>query len=288
MLPANWNWLKFCSGKPDDLPKATTPSLITWKYINSNIPWSLIFLLGGGFALARGGKESGMSAMLGTYLSGLSDLPFLLLLFVICLFAQVFTEFASNVAVANGKDARCFWPNFQWIPRSFNSLMIWSENCSYVARPRGNGTSNGSASTLPYVPCRSFMLHGFPYTSRNTAKCHCCGCCKHRNQRYSHGWNRVVVDFIAHHLAGFSNLGSHRLSKGNRSRKTRWQYSLRNSFVMFFLPQLTTFPDWAAAMVNATKLAKAAAPVVAAAIPASGSLGLLVNATNAIVNGTVH
>lgn len=118
MLPANWNWLKFCSGKPDDLPKTTTPSLITWKYINSNIPWSLIFLLGGGFALARGGKESGMSAMLGTYLSGLSDLPFLVLLFVICLFAQVFTEFASNVAVANGEFVRCL--NFHLIVISFD------------------------------------------------------------------------------------------------------------------------------------------------------------------------
>lgn len=54
MLPANWNWLKIISGKPDQLPKATTPSLITWKYINQNVPWSLIFLLGGGFALAKG------------------------------------------------------------------------------------------------------------------------------------------------------------------------------------------------------------------------------------------
>lgn len=42
-----------------------------------------------------------MSKMLGTYLSGLKDLPFLLLLFLICLFAQIFTEFASNVAIAN-------------------------------------------------------------------------------------------------------------------------------------------------------------------------------------------
>lgn len=104
MLPANWNFLRFCcGGRPDKLPKATTPSLMTWKYINSNIPWSLIFLLGGGFALAKGGKASGMAEMLGASLSSLKDLPFILLLFLICLFAQIFTEFASNVAVANGK-----------------------------------------------------------------------------------------------------------------------------------------------------------------------------------------
>lgn len=51
---------------------------------------------------ALGGKTSGMAAMLGKSLSSLKELPFLLLLFLICLVAQVFTEFASNVAVANG------------------------------------------------------------------------------------------------------------------------------------------------------------------------------------------
>lgn len=101
MLPANWNFLKFWSARPDQLPKTASPSLITWKYINAKLPWSLIFLLGGGFALARGGKETGMSAMLGESLSSIKDLPFLLVLFLICLFAQIFTEFASNVAVAN-------------------------------------------------------------------------------------------------------------------------------------------------------------------------------------------
>lgn len=50
MLPANWNFLRFFKcWKLDELPKQTTPSLITWKYINNNIPWSLIFLLGGKF-----------------------------------------------------------------------------------------------------------------------------------------------------------------------------------------------------------------------------------------------
>lgn len=101
MLPANYNWLSFFSARPDALPRAPTPSLITWKYINQKLPWSLIFLLGGGFALARGGRETGMSAMLGESLSGLSSLPFLVVLFLVCLFAQIFTEFASNVAVAN-------------------------------------------------------------------------------------------------------------------------------------------------------------------------------------------
>lgn len=39
--------------------------------------------------------------MLGTALSGLKTLPPLLLLFVVCLTAQILTEFTSNVAIAN-------------------------------------------------------------------------------------------------------------------------------------------------------------------------------------------
>lgn len=86
---------------PGRLPDEATPGLITWKYINQKVPWSLIFLLGGGFALAEGGKVSGMSALLGQSLSGLKTLPPLLLLFVVCLTAQTLTEFTSNVAICN-------------------------------------------------------------------------------------------------------------------------------------------------------------------------------------------
>lgn len=83
------------------MPTAPTPALINWKIINAKIPWSLIFLLGGGFALAEGGKVSGMSAMLGNSLVGLKSLPPFLLLFIVCLTAQTLTEFTSNVAIAN-------------------------------------------------------------------------------------------------------------------------------------------------------------------------------------------
>lgn len=102
ILPANWNWLRFFNCKSDELPTATTPSLITWQYICANLPWQYIYLLGAGFALAHAGEESGMSEMLGSYLSSLKDLPFLLLLFLICLFTQIITEFVRGLTIANG------------------------------------------------------------------------------------------------------------------------------------------------------------------------------------------
>lgn len=60
-----------------------------------------MFLLGGGFALAEGGKASGMSKMLGASLVVFQEFHFLVLLFLICLVCQTLTEFTSNVAIAN-------------------------------------------------------------------------------------------------------------------------------------------------------------------------------------------
>ncbi|XP_026466617.1 LOW QUALITY PROTEIN: protein I'm not dead yet-like [Ctenocephalides felis] len=107
MLPQNLDFLKFCrskkgeKGEIEPLPTKPAGALITWKYVLAKIPWGLIFLLGGGFALAEGSKESGMSEYLGQCLIGLKQLPPLLLLFVICLTAEFLTEFSSNVAIAN-------------------------------------------------------------------------------------------------------------------------------------------------------------------------------------------
>lgn len=84
-----------------ELPKKPSTGLITWKFVNANMPWSLMFLLGGGFALADGGKKSGMSAMIGNSLTGLETLPPFVILFVVLLTCQILTEFTSNVAIAN-------------------------------------------------------------------------------------------------------------------------------------------------------------------------------------------
>lgn len=58
-------------------------------------------MLGGGFALAKGGQKTGMSTMLAGSLKGFQNLHILLVLFIICFSAQFITEFTSNVAVAN-------------------------------------------------------------------------------------------------------------------------------------------------------------------------------------------
>ena len=63
--------------------------------------WDLLFLLGGGFALAKGAKECGLTEALGETLRVLEGLPSLLILCSLCTFTSLITELTSNVAICN-------------------------------------------------------------------------------------------------------------------------------------------------------------------------------------------
>lgn len=62
------------------------------------IPWSIVMLFGGGFALASAFMESGLSNWLASQLQLLSHVHPLLLLLVICLALSFLTELTSNAA----------------------------------------------------------------------------------------------------------------------------------------------------------------------------------------------
>lgn len=100
VLPANYSFLRYFSGK-GAVPNKPIPGLITWKFIQTKVPWGLVFLLGGGFALAKGSTTSGMASLLGNALGGLKVLPSVVLLFVVIIVAVIMTAFSSNVAIAN-------------------------------------------------------------------------------------------------------------------------------------------------------------------------------------------
>jgi len=68
-----------------------------WKTAE-DIPWGIILLFGGGFALASGFKESGLSQWFGDQMIWLKDVhPFLIIL-SITLLITFLTELTSNVA----------------------------------------------------------------------------------------------------------------------------------------------------------------------------------------------
>jgi sodium-dependent dicarboxylate transporter 2/3/5 len=62
------------------------------------LPWDIVLLFGGGFALASGLKESGLSTWLGNQLIGLSLFPPILIIVLICTMITYLTELTSNTA----------------------------------------------------------------------------------------------------------------------------------------------------------------------------------------------
>ncbi|NPA42422.1 MAG: SLC13/DASS family transporter [Chlorobi bacterium] len=77
--------------------KEKGPFLMDWATAR-RIPWGIILLFGGGFALASGFKESGLSAYIGESLSGLGNWHPLWILLLTVATITFLTELTSNTA----------------------------------------------------------------------------------------------------------------------------------------------------------------------------------------------
>uniref|UniRef100_A0A8K9WXI9 Solute carrier family 13 member 5a n=1 Tax=Oncorhynchus mykiss TaxID=8022 RepID=A0A8K9WXI9_ONCMY len=80
--------------------RGPTPALLTWQVAQRKMPWSIVLLLGGGFALAKGSEVSGLSRWLGDQMIPLCSIPPWAIAVILCLLTAIFTECASNVATA--------------------------------------------------------------------------------------------------------------------------------------------------------------------------------------------
>uniref|UniRef100_A0A671VZX1 Solute carrier family 13 member 4 n=1 Tax=Sparus aurata TaxID=8175 RepID=A0A671VZX1_SPAAU len=79
----------------DDDPLAP---MINWKDFQRLMPWEIVILVGGGYALAAGCKVSGLSVWIGRQLEPMSGLPPWAVTLLACLLVSAVTEFASNPA----------------------------------------------------------------------------------------------------------------------------------------------------------------------------------------------
>ncbi|XP_031729514.1 solute carrier family 13 member 5 isoform X1 [Anarrhichthys ocellatus] len=97
---------RFCSWRTHSFdtashqPVGPTPPLLTWKVAQKKLPWGIVLLLGGGFALAKGSEESGLSKWLGDQMTPLQSIPPWAIAIILCLLIATFTECTSNVATA--------------------------------------------------------------------------------------------------------------------------------------------------------------------------------------------
>ncbi|XP_070591121.1 Na(+)/citrate cotransporter [Erythrolamprus reginae] len=74
--------------------------LLDWKTVQRKLPWSIVLLLGGGFALASGSDASGLSKWLGNQMTPLQTIPPWAIAVVLSIVIAIFTECTSNVATA--------------------------------------------------------------------------------------------------------------------------------------------------------------------------------------------
>ncbi|CAG2254130.1 SLC13A2_3_5 [Mytilus edulis] len=75
------------------------PPLLTWKIVEKKLPWGVVILLGGGFALAFVSQEYGLSKWLGTQLAVLKPLDPWIVNMILCIIVAAATEVTSNVAM---------------------------------------------------------------------------------------------------------------------------------------------------------------------------------------------
>ncbi|NXW56707.1 S13A4 protein, partial [Eurystomus gularis] len=76
----------------------TVDPIITWKDFQKTMPWEIVVLVGGGYALAAGCKTSGLSTWIGRQMLSLSSLPYWAVTLLACILVSLVTEFVSNPA----------------------------------------------------------------------------------------------------------------------------------------------------------------------------------------------
>ena len=111
-----------------DRPSKEWVPVLEWEYAQQKIPWTILFLFSGGFALNQGFTDSQLDQWLGDTLKGLTNLPEFALILVICIVTSVLSNIASNTACANillpivaivAKNAQKYHPWILMMPCAF-------------------------------------------------------------------------------------------------------------------------------------------------------------------------
>ena len=74
--------------------------ILEWKETTKEIPWDILFLMSGGFALSQGISESGLDKIIAKNLNHLINLPTFFMLFIVTFIISWISSFMSNTAIA--------------------------------------------------------------------------------------------------------------------------------------------------------------------------------------------
>jgi solute carrier family 13 (sodium-dependent dicarboxylate transporter), member 2/3/5 len=78
-----------------------TGTLMHWSFAEQRVPWGILLLIGGGFALAAGVDKAGLSDIIGESMVGLGTLPLPILIGAVALIVCLLSELGSNTATAS-------------------------------------------------------------------------------------------------------------------------------------------------------------------------------------------
>ncbi|XP_027622783.1 solute carrier family 13 member 5 isoform X2 [Tupaia chinensis] len=114
IMPSQKPKFNFCSQTKEEMKTPFyPPALLNWKVAQEKVPWGIVLLLGGGFALAKGCEASGLSEWMGKQMEPLHAVPPTAITLILSLLVAVFTECTSNVATTT-----LFLPIFASMSRS--------------------------------------------------------------------------------------------------------------------------------------------------------------------------
>uniref|UniRef100_A0A8C6QL02 Solute carrier family 13 (sodium-dependent citrate transporter), member 5 n=1 Tax=Nannospalax galili TaxID=1026970 RepID=A0A8C6QL02_NANGA len=104
------------------------PALLNWKVTQEKVPWGVVILLGGGFAVAKGCETSGLSEWMAKQMEPLSSVsPAAISLILTCLVAAA-TECTSNVATTT-----LFLPIFASMMKAGLMMNVIGISCVFLS-----------------------------------------------------------------------------------------------------------------------------------------------------------
>uniref|UniRef100_A0A8D2D1C6 Solute carrier family 13 member 5 n=1 Tax=Sciurus vulgaris TaxID=55149 RepID=A0A8D2D1C6_SCIVU len=114
IVPSQKPKFNFCSQTEEERKTPFyPPALLDWKVTQEKVPWGIVLLLGGGFALAKGCEASGLSEWMGKQMEPLQTVSPAAITLILSLLVAVSTECTSNVATTT-----LFLPIFASMSRS--------------------------------------------------------------------------------------------------------------------------------------------------------------------------
>ncbi|KAL3697391.1 hypothetical protein R1sor_011467 [Riccia sorocarpa] len=171
-------WSSYFGGLPDDGTVSIVAAIILflvpnkvkegemlmdWKHCKG-ISWSVLLLLGGGFALSKGIQITGLSNYLGFKMQFMENVPFFLLTPVMSLIINICTEFSSNTAtstlflpiMAELAVSINIHPLFLMIPATFSSSFAFMLPSGTPANALAQGTGFLSVNDMLFP---GFVMH---------------------------------------------------------------------------------------------------------------------------------